>query len=81
MPCSPEELIDEVGAIIGHHHHPRQEETVNFKVVYDADLIVNLEEQQKEAPVERRDVVSCIDRDFLTDGGRELARNVLLKKR
>ena len=77
---APEELIDEVCAIIGHHHHPRQQETVNFKMVYDADLIVNLEEQQKEAPVERGDVVSCIDRDFLTEGGRELARNVLLKE-
>jgi len=78
---APEALLDEVCAIIGRHHHPRQEETVNFKVVYDADLIVNLEERQKEASVERGDVASCIDRDFLTDGGRELARKVLFKER
>jgi putative nucleotidyltransferase with HDIG domain len=78
---APTALLDEVCVIIGRHHHPRQDETVNFKVVYDADLIVNLEEKLKEASVERGDVVSCIDRDFLTAGGRELARGVLLKER
>lgn len=77
---APAELIDEVCAIIDHHHHPRQEETVNFKVVYDADLIVNLEERQKEAPVDRGELLSRIEGAFLTEGGRELARNVLLKE-
>jgi len=78
---APEELVEEVCAIIGHHHHPRAEETVNFKVVYDADLIVNLEEQQKETPAEIENLSTLIDRDFLTASGRELARNVLLKDR
>ena len=78
---APEEVIEEVCAIISHHHTPRSKETVNFKVVYDADLIVNLEKQQKEAPVERGDLSTVIERDFLTTGGRELARNVLLKDR
>ncbi len=49
-----EALIDEVCDIIGHHHHPKEDDTINFKVLYDADLIVNLEEQIKENPkVER----------------------------
>ncbi|MCI5210093.1 MAG: HDIG domain-containing protein, partial [Candidatus Electrothrix sp. ATG2] len=39
------ELINEVCDIIGHHHAPRDEETVNFMVLYDADLIVNKIEQ------------------------------------
>jgi putative nucleotidyltransferase with HDIG domain len=76
-----EALIEEVCAIISHHHHPGQEESVNFKVVYDADLIVNMEERQKEAPVEEGDLAASIDREFLTAGGRELARKVLFKKR
>ena len=75
---APEELIGEVCDIIGHHHHPRPEETVNFKVVYDADQIVNLEEKQKETPMDRRSLAALIDRVFLTEGGRELARSVLL---
>ena len=74
---APEELIEEVCGIIGHHHHPRPEETVNFKVVYDADQIVNLEEKQKETPMDRRSLTALIDRAFLTEGGRELARSVL----
>ena len=79
--AAPEELMEEVCTIIGHHHHPSEEETINFKVVYDADLIVNLEEQQKEAPVEREKLAALIDREFLTKSGRSLARNVLLTGR
>jgi putative nucleotidyltransferase with HDIG domain len=76
-----EALIEEVCDIIGHHHHNRQEETVNFKVVYDADLIVNLEERQKETAVEEGYLTKSIEREFLTDSGRELARKVLFKER
>ncbi len=78
---APETLIDEVSAIISHHQHPGREENANFKVVYDADLIVNLEERQKEAPVEEGDLAASIDREFLTAGGRALARKVLFKER
>lgn len=74
-----EELIEEVGDIVGHHHHPRPEETVNFKVLYDADLIVNLEEKHRDHPADRERLAARIDQDFLTDSGRELARRVLLK--
>jgi hypothetical protein len=73
-----EELIEEVCDIIGHHHHPRSEETLNFKVLYDADLITNLEEKQKESSVESDRILSIIDKSFLTDSGREEARKVLL---
>lgn len=76
---APAELIDEVCDIIGHHHHPRPEETVNFKVVYDADMIVNLEEKQKEAPMDPADLGTLMDWALLTESGRELARSVLLK--
>ena len=46
----PSQFVDEVCDIIGHHHHPRDVETVNFKVVYDADLLVNIEETGKGEP-------------------------------
>jgi len=39
----PDDFITEVCDIIGHHHHPQPEETLNFKVLYDADLLVNTE--------------------------------------
>jgi hypothetical protein len=73
-----EELIEEVCDIIGHHHHPRSEETLNFKVLYDADLITNLEERQKESPRNNDRLVQIIEKSFLTDSGREEAKKVLL---
>jgi HD superfamily phosphodiesterase len=73
-----EELIEEVCDIIGHHHHPRSEETINFKVLYDADLITNLEEKQKENPTAKDRMFSIIDTSFLTDSGREEGRKTLL---
>lgn len=40
----PKEKIPEVLDIIAHHHHPRKEETENFKILYAADCKVNREE-------------------------------------
>jgi len=71
-------LIEEVCDIIGHHHHPRAEETVNFKVLHDADLITNLEEKQKDSPINNDKLVRIIEKSFLTDSGREEARKTLL---
>jgi len=73
-------LIDEVCDIIGHHHQPRPEETTNFKVLYDADLLVNLEEGQKENPLETEKLAGLISKTFLTETGGELARKVLLEQ-
>ena len=76
-----DELIEEVCDIIGHHHHPRNEETTNFKAFYDADMLVNLEDRQKEdgkQPLEDLDRV--IEKTFLTESGKNLAREVLLRR-
>jgi len=73
-----EELIEEVCDIIGHHHHPRSEETINFKVLYDADLITNLEEKQKDNSINNDRLVQIIEKSFLTDSGCEEAKKTLL---
>jgi hypothetical protein len=73
-----EELIEEVCDIVGHHHHPRDEETVNFKSVYDAEIIVNLEEKQKENPTEPEKLPGIIEKSFLTKSGQNLAKKMLL---
>jgi len=74
-----EDLIEEVCDIIGHHHHPRPEETVNFKVVYDADLVVNLEENQKDTVMSTENLAALIEKNFLTKSGRQLARSIFVK--
>jgi HD superfamily phosphohydrolase YqeK len=73
-----EELIDEVCDIIAHHHQPRDDDSLNFKVVYDADLVENSDEKQKENPMDSEKMAARIEKLFLTESGREVAREVLL---
>ena len=76
-----EALIEEVCDIIGHHHHPRPEESIHFKNLYDADMIVNIQEKQKENPCDPDRLADIIEKSFLSDSGRNMARDVLLNHR
>ncbi len=71
------ELIEEVCDIVAHHHHPRPEETPNFKVLFDADLITNLEEGRKEHPMDSEKLNSIIEKSFLTETGKQEAMSRL----
>jgi DNA-directed RNA polymerase subunit RPC12/RpoP/chorismate mutase len=74
------ELIDEVAAIIGRHHRPGPDDSLSFKVVYDADRIVNMEEALKAAETEdqRQSLLQRIrEKPFLTAAGQEVAGRVL----
>jgi HD superfamily phosphodiesterase len=73
-----EDLVDEVCDIVGHHHHPGPDESLNFKVVFDADLIANLEDKIKERPMETKRLTRIIEKNFLTTGGKKEAAQVLL---
>ncbi len=73
-----EALTEEVCEIIGRHHHPRDEESLNFKVLYDADRIVNLEEKHKEKPMKREVAERVIEKQIYTVTGRALAGQSLL---
>jgi hypothetical protein len=75
---APPELIDEVCDMIAHHHHPGNNESDNFKTLYDADLIVNLEEGHQKSPLTRDEIEALIDKEFLTAEGKMLARSILL---
>ena len=70
-------LIDEVCDIIGHHHQPRDEETINFKVLYDADLIVNLAEKFQESPPTAEQFEKILASSFLTAAGAAEAKKAL----
>ncbi|MCI5207401.1 MAG: HD domain-containing protein [Candidatus Electrothrix sp. ATG2] len=74
------ELVDEVCDIIGHHHAPRDEETTNFKVLYDADLIVNKLEQYNETPP-TQEQFERLPALFLTTSGAEQGLKVLAKSK
>ena len=75
-----EALIEEVCDIIGHHHHPKEKERANFKSIYDADMIANLEDRQKEEPMDPEKLANFVDKAFLTERGRDLAKDSFLKE-
>ncbi|GAB4349045.1 MAG: HD domain-containing protein [Candidatus Abyssubacteria bacterium] len=68
-------VIDEVCDIIAHHHSPRKDETQNYKILYDSDMIVNLRD---ESPPEARGrLAEKIERLFFTRTGLKAARKAL----
>ena len=69
-------LIDEVCDIIGHHHHPRKDDNINFKVLYDADMIANTEEHHKDKPIQPDHLEKVIQSSLLTEAGKEEARKI-----
>jgi len=71
------EQIDEICEIIGHHHSPGKINTTNFKVLYDSDWLVNLADECDIK--DRGKLTNIIDRVFLTETGKELARVIYLK--
>jgi HD superfamily phosphodiesterase len=74
-----EALIEEVSDIISHHHHPGDSESINFKIVYDADLLENTDEKLKDKPMESAQLKDFIEKSFLTQSGRQIAKEVLLR--
>ena len=73
-----EEMISEVCDIVGHHHHPRDEETLNFKCLYDADMITNMEDCNGKKSLDPEVFKNKLDRILMTGSGKELARHVLM---
>lgn len=71
------EIVDEVCDIIAHHHHPRDKETLNFKILYDADVIVNLKESLNHKETDRERLSKIVEKTLLTDTGKRLARETL----
>jgi HD superfamily phosphodiesterase/predicted RNA-binding Zn-ribbon protein involved in translation (DUF1610 family) len=70
------EDIDQICAIIAHHHSPGKINTLNFKILYDADWLVNLKD---ELDLKDRDKLEkAIHRVFQTKSGKKLAVELYL---
>jgi hypothetical protein len=76
-----EELIAEVCEIIARLHHPRPGDSINLQVVCDADLLEAMDEQYKSAPLAAGPLTERIEGSFLTEAGRQAARDILLNTR
>lgn len=71
-------LVDEICDIIGHHHHPRSEETLNFQLLYEADALVNMEEG--DSPKDREALKRWASAVFKTTTGKSLAEKLILSQ-
>ncbi len=69
-------IVTEVCDIVGHHHHPRPEETLNFKVIFDADLIANLEDDLREAPIAPDRLARILEKSLFTRTARGYSREI-----
>lgn len=74
-------MVEEVCEIIAHHHDPQAMDSLNFRVVCDADLLENMDEQQKNNPVAAELLADRIRRSFLTEAGRNAAMATLMEAR
>ena len=68
--------IDEICEIIAHHHTPGKVDTLNFKILYDADWLVNLKDEVDLS--DKNKLKEIINKVFLTKKGRETAEKIYL---
>ena len=68
---------EEICQIIAHHHSPGKINTPNFKVLYDADWLVNLKDEVDIADKDK--VKAIIEKVFLTKTGKDMAFKLYLK--
>jgi HD superfamily phosphodiesterase len=74
------DLVEAVCEIIGHLNQPGIGETINFKIVHDADLMAQLEEEKSSAPISADRAVRWVEQSFMTKTGCELARRFLMER-
>jgi DNA-directed RNA polymerase subunit RPC12/RpoP len=72
-----EPMIAEVMAVIAHRGQPTAEDAVAVRVVHDAALLADMEQQQKDCPTPRAALDEAIATAFLTPAGRALAEALL----
>jgi hypothetical protein len=74
--CMDEETIKEVCEIIGCHHSPGEIDTVNFKIMWDADWLVNLPDvYDVKNKAKLQDIIS---ETFITQAGLKIAKELYL---
>ena len=69
-----EPFIAEVCAIIASHHSPGEVETDNFRIIWDADWLVNLGEECDLG--DREKIKGIIGKTFMTGTGKRVAEEI-----
>jgi putative nucleotidyltransferase with HDIG domain len=66
-------LIEHICQIIANHHNAKALDTPEFRIIWDADWLVNLGEKFAESKPEKEKIKELIDNTFKTEKGRQLA--------
>jgi len=74
-----EELVNEVIDLVGHHNRPAKEDSLNRKVLHDADMLTHMAGCEGKNGVDDKEFFAKLDRLFLTEAGNELAKQVLVQ--
>ncbi len=69
-----DDVIEHVCRIIGSHHSGGDIDTLEFRVIWDSDWIVNIGDEF--AGISQRKLKEIIGKVFLTDTGRSIAENM-----
>jgi HD superfamily phosphodiesterase len=72
-----EERIVHVCRIVGSHHSARDIDTLEFRILWDSDWLVNMPDAFPDADAEK--LRSRIERIFKTDSGKKRASELFLK--
>ena len=73
-----EPFIGEVCEIIASHHSPGEVDTENFRIIWDADWLVNMGDECDLSDPARTEQI--IKKTFQTRTGRRIARQLYLKR-
>ncbi len=73
-----EPTIDHVCRIVGSHHSANDIDTPEFRIIWDADWLVNIPDEHADA--DREKLTRLIERVFKTSKGRELAEEMFLSE-
>ncbi len=73
----PAEAIEHICKIIANHHSDKEINTIEFRILWDADQIVNL--PADSSGVSNEKLQEIIDRKFKTDEGRRIAAELFVK--
>jgi len=74
-----EQLLKEVCNIIAPCQHSGIEESKEFQIIHDANLITGLEEEHKISPMDHARFIELVDTALRTEGGRQEAREAFEK--
>lgn len=72
-------IIDHVCRIVANHHSAKDIDTPEFRIIWDADRLVNMPEQLEAG--DKTPIPELIDRTFKTDRGKRIAETLFLERK